>query len=57
MMAIERYKELAKLPKAQLAQMHAANGGLMGLAVYQKWTKDELLRAVIEDEQYMTAEV
>ena len=46
----QRIKELAKLPKWQLAQMHTANGGLMGLAVYQKWSKDELLRAVIEDE-------
>ena len=53
----QRIKELARLPKWQLAQMHKANGGLMGLAVYQKWTKDELLRAVIEDESYQQAEV
>jgi hypothetical protein len=46
----DRIKQLAKLPKAQLAQMHAANGGLMGLATYMKWTKDELVDAVAQDE-------
>lgn len=46
-----RIKELAKLPKWQLAQMHKSNGGLMPLATYQKWSKDELLNAVIEDER------
>jgi len=45
-----RYRELARLPKQQLAVMHVRNGGLMGLAVYLKWGKDELIAAVIEDE-------
>lgn len=47
----KRVKELATLPKAQLARMHKANGGLLPLATYQKWTKDELLSAVLEDEK------
>ena len=54
-LADQRIKELAKLPKWQLAQMHKSNGGLMPLADYQKWTKDELLSAVIEDEGLATA--
>ena len=45
-----RIKELAKMPKWQLANMHVANGGLMGLATYMKWTKDELVDAVARDE-------
>lgn len=46
-----RYKYLSKKPKAELAQMHVANGGLMGLATYMKWTKDELVSILLEDEE------
>ena len=45
-----RLAEIERTPKAQLARMHAANGGLMGLATYLKWRKDELVRALLEDE-------
>lgn len=45
-----RIKELAKLPKWQLVNMHVASGGLMGAATYAKWTKDELVNAVAGDE-------
>ena len=51
----QRIKELARMPKGQLAQMHKTNGGLMPLSTYQKWTKDELLSAVIEDERIAEA--
>ena len=47
-----RRQELTKLPKAQLARMHDANGGCMGLATYMQWRKDELVTAVLEDEGY-----
>lgn len=50
MTVAQRTKELNKLPKAQLAQMHADNGGLMGLATYMQWRKDELVTALLEDE-------
>jgi len=46
-------QQLDKMPKARLAQMHAANGGQMGLPTYLKWRKDELVRAVLEDQQYI----
>ena len=42
-------KALAKLSKYELAAQHARNGGIMGLATYSKWTKDELVNAVLED--------
>lgn len=47
-------KELSKLSKAQLIDRHIANGGLMGRAEYARWTKDELLSAVIEDYEKMS---
>ena len=45
-----RLIELSKLPRPQLARMHVANGGQMGLATYLKWRKDELINAILEDE-------
>ena len=45
-----RIREIERTPKAQLARMHVANGGQMGLATYLKWRKDELIRIVAEDE-------
>lgn len=47
----KRIIELSKLSKAELARIHAANGGLMGADTYRTWTKAELLEAVIEDEE------
>lgn len=47
-----RAAQLAKMPKATLAAMHHANGGLMPLATYRKWTREELVKAVLEDEGY-----
>ena len=47
---MDRYKQLAKLPKWQLVNMHVANGGLMGRGTYAKWTKEELINVVLEDE-------
>jgi hypothetical protein len=46
----ERMAELTKLPKQELARIHAVNGGLMGIKIYLKWTKDELINAVLRDE-------
>jgi hypothetical protein len=46
----ERERELQKLRKPQLVQMHVRNGGLMGVETYMKWTKQELINAVLEDE-------
>jgi hypothetical protein len=46
-------QQLSKMSKDQLAQMHAANGGLMGVQTYRKWTKDELIKAVLEDQQWI----
>jgi hypothetical protein len=48
-------QQITRMTKAQLAQMHAANGGLMSVKVYMQWTKDELINAVIEDQQYAGA--
>lgn len=48
---MKRYAELNRLPKGTLAQLHADYGGLMGVATYRKWRKDELVAAVLEDER------
>lgn len=48
--------ELSKMTKRQLAEMHVANGGLMGLSTYLKWTKDELISTILTDESYMGLE-
>ena len=45
-----RRQQLTKLSKDQLALMHHNAGGAMGLKVYLKWTKDELVNAVLQDE-------
>lgn len=50
----QRTRELSRMPKNVLAHMHKQNGGLMPLATYQKWTKDELVNTVLEDEGYGT---
>jgi len=47
-----RERELRRMAKDQLARLHASRGGLMGVAVYKKWTKDELITAVLENEGY-----
>lgn len=49
----KRIRELARMTKSVLARMHKQNGGLMPLADYLKWTKDELVNAVLEDEGYI----
>lgn len=48
--AATRERELTRLPKRVLADMHVRHGGQMGRAVYLQWRKDELVRAVLEDE-------
>lgn len=45
-----RIKELQRMSKFVLANMHIARGGLMPLADYLRWTHDELVTAVIDDE-------
>jgi len=45
------YRELRKLSKRQIAQMHIDNGGCMLLSEYMKWTKDELIAEVLEDQR------
>jgi hypothetical protein len=45
-----RERELRKLSKQELAQMHINNGGLLRLSEYMKWTKDELVAEVLFDE-------
>ena len=45
-----RIQQIERTPKAQLARMHVANGGQMGLATYLKWQKRELVNAILEDE-------
>ena len=45
-----RLAQIQRTPKAQLARIHVANGGQMGLATYLKWRKDELVNIVAEDE-------
>lgn len=49
--ASQRYRELRKEPKHLLITMHIGYGGLLKRAEYAKWTKDQLIQAVIEDEQ------
>lgn len=46
----KRIREISQMPKTTLARMHLANGGLMPLADYLRWSHDELVKAVIEDE-------
>jgi hypothetical protein len=45
-----RVKELAKMSKLDLVCMHIENGGLMGYQEYAKWSKDELINTVLQDE-------
>jgi len=45
-----RDRELRKLPKHELVRIHVNNGGLMGAATYSKWTKDELVSIILQDE-------
>jgi len=45
----DKIREISRKSKFELAQMHVANGGIMGLATYLKWRKDELVNAVLED--------
>ena len=47
------WQQLSKMSKDQLAQMHAANGGLMGVQTYRKWTKDELVNIILEDQRWI----
>lgn len=49
-------QQLDKMTKRQLAEMHVANGGLMGLATYLKWSKDELVNTVLQDEALFQVE-
>ncbi len=46
-----RVKELNKMSKVTLAEMHIKNGGLMGLATYKSWRKEELISVILEDEK------
>lgn len=46
----KRIREISRMTKRELAMLHVRNGGLMGLSVYLKWTKDELINAIISDE-------
>ena len=48
---MQDYKTLNKLSKYELAAMHVRNGGLMGLPTYLKWTKDELISVILEDQR------
>jgi hypothetical protein len=43
--------DLSRKPKHELARIHVQQGGLMGLAVYLKWRKDELVNAILECQQ------
>jgi hypothetical protein len=45
-----RRQELERLSKLTLAKMHADNGGIMGVGTYKKWTKEELINTVLDDE-------
>lgn len=46
----KRVAELNAMPKDMLARMHVNYGGLMGFNTYLKWTKDELVNTVLQDE-------
>jgi hypothetical protein len=50
---IKRLRELNRKSKRELARMHKANGGLMPLADYLRWSKDELVGAVMDDERHV----
>jgi hypothetical protein len=43
--------DLGRKPKHELARIHVQQGGLMGLAVYLKWRKDELVTTILECQQ------
>lgn len=50
----QRIKEISRMHKDKLARMHKYNGGLMPLSDYLRWSHDELVNAVIEDEDTRT---
>lgn len=45
-----RYRQLSKMPKHELAAFHRCGGGLLDVREYMGWSKDELVRAVLDDE-------
>jgi hypothetical protein len=50
---IKWLRELNRKSKQELAHMHKRNGGLMPLADYLRWSKDELVGAVMGDERHV----
>jgi hypothetical protein len=46
----QRYAELVKIPKWQLTDRHIASGGLLRRTEYLSWSREELAKAVLEDE-------
>jgi hypothetical protein len=46
----ERRRELEKMPKEDLVQLHMQYGGAMGAATYRRWHKEELINTILEDE-------
>lgn len=42
-----RRRELERMSKSELAQLHASNGALMGLKTYMKWHKEELIHEIL----------
>jgi hypothetical protein len=40
-----------RMDKRFLATKHKNNGGLLTVAEYMKWTKDELINTLIEDDK------
>ena len=49
-MDAKRYNELRKLPKRELAEMQHNRGGLLAVAEYMRWTKEELIDAILDSE-------
>jgi len=46
----DRAKELNRMSKRELAAMHVQYGGLLGFLTYAKWSKDELVNTILQDE-------
>jgi hypothetical protein len=48
----KRFRELNRRSKPFLADLHVRKGGLMGYFTYIRWTKEELIKAILEDEGF-----
>lgn len=53
---IDRYRQLHRMTKWELASRHIRNGGLLSMREYMAWSKEDLIKEVMFDEASTQAE-